>query len=360
MHVVAVCWSTSNCTRLLICIHPLDEYIRIESTTPLNGAINVMPTDPSIITKVARWMPKTWSSDNLRVHRDASDYFDVAYGDVLLLGSQAYLIRNSAREGRFGLDDEVKHWVKRAIDLQSGRMCIIKLLFYEKFTTRIGGIRFECFRSPRKEARILELVRHHVNFMQGVTLADEKGNPVRILEPISGPTLADRVQNIDQDHETYFQATLPTILEGFIECVRAIHFLHDHGEKHGDIRRDHILVDNHTGDFRWIDFDYNYRHRENIYGYDLFGLGNILAFIVGKGDVLLHELKSHNPEALERLTEADLNVVFRNRVVNLQKIYPYIPTALNHVLLHFGRGAHWFYEHTGQFLDELTDAAATL
>jgi hypothetical protein len=56
------------------------------------------------------------------------------------LEDQAFLARNSAREGRFGLDDEVKHWVKRAIALSNGSMCIVKLVFYEKFTTRIGGI----------------------------------------------------------------------------------------------------------------------------------------------------------------------------------------------------------------------------
>ena len=44
------------------------------------------------------------------------------------------------------------------------------------------------------------------------------------------------------------------------------------GEKHGDIRRDHIIIDRESGNYRWIDFDFNYRHRENIYGYDLFGI----------------------------------------------------------------------------------------
>lgn len=316
-----------------------------------------MLTREGIIEKVTNWMPANWSAADLRIHTDASDYFKVGYGDVLLLADRAYLIRNSAREGRFGLDDEVKHWVKRAIALDSGEMCIIKLIFYERFTTQVGGITFECFRSPRKEARILELVRDHPCFMHGVTLADENDNPVRILELISGKTLADHITDSNQVHEAYFHEALPVVLDHYIQCVKAIQFLHDHNEKHGDIRRDHILVDNHSGHYRWIDFDYNYRHRENIYGYDLFGLGNILAFIVGKGDVLLGDLKRNAPEMLDRLTEADLNIVFRNRVVNLKKIYPYIPAALNNVLLHFSRGANWFYEHTGQLIDDLESAA---
>jgi serine/threonine protein kinase len=315
-----------------------------------------MMSDENIFEKVADLMPVGWSAADLRVIRDASDYFNVSYGDVLLLGSKAYLIRNNAREGRFGLDEEVKHWVKRAIALDTGEMCIIKLVFYEKFKTRIGGITFECFRSPRKEARILSLVGDKPNFMHGITLADEKDNPIRILEFISGKTLTDHITANDQDHETYFRQKLPAILENYIRCVKAIRFLHEHGEKHGDIRRDHIIIDTHSGDYRWIDFDYNYRHRESIYAYDLFGLGNILAFIVGKGDVLLGDLKQNAPEIIEKLREEDLNIVFHNRVVNLKKIYPYIPTELNDILLHFSQGAKWFYEHTEQLISDLESA----
>jgi hypothetical protein len=138
-----------------------------------------------------------------------------------------------------------------------------------------------------------------------------------------------------------------------MECLAAIRFLHEHGEKHGDIRRDHILIDRHSGRYRWIDFDFNYRHRENLYGYDLFGLGNILVFLVGMGDMLLPELRKQDNPALHRLAEDDLNIVFNNRVANLKKVYPYIPETLNRILMHFSKGANWFYENTGQLLDDL-------
>lgn len=111
----------------------------------------------------SRWMPALQNSepDRLRIHTDTSDFFRIAYGDLVLLDNRPYLIRQSAREGRFGLEDEVKHWVKHAIDLEKDAPCFIKLVFHEKFTCRIGGIEFECFRSPLKEARILELTRDH-------------------------------------------------------------------------------------------------------------------------------------------------------------------------------------------------------
>ena len=121
---------------------------------------------------------------------------------------------------------------------------------------------------------------------------------IRVLDFIEGQTLYDYVEGLGLDHQTYFYERLPVILNNFIECIEAIRFLHEHGEKHGDIRRDHILIDRHSGRYRWIDFDFNYRHRENVYGYDLFGLGNVLVFLVGMGDVLLPELKNQGNPAL--------------------------------------------------------------
>lgn len=318
------------------------------------------PSRDKIREMATRWMPADWEGGQLRLHTDTTEFFEVRYGDVVLLDGRPYLIRNSAREGRFGLDDEIKHWVKRGIDLTSGEMCIIKLVFYEKFKSTVGGIEFDCFRSPRKEARILELVKDHPHFMHGISVLDEKGNTVRILEYISGKSLANHIADLSQHHEAYFHETFPAIIGQYIQCLDAIRFLHDHAEKHGDIRRDHILIDKQTGQYRWIDFDYNFRHRENIYGYDLFGLGNVLLYIVGKGDVLLQDLKRRDPAVLGRLSEADCNIVFHNRVANLKKIYDYIPDALNRVLLHFSQGAHLYYERVDHMIDDLQSAITAM
>jgi hypothetical protein len=315
-----------------------------------------MPSRTQIHRMAVRWLAADSRPEDLRIHTDTSDFFALDAGDIVVLDGRPYLVRNSIREGRFGLEDEIKYWVKRAIDLASGAMRIIKLVFYERFDATIGGITFECFRSPRKEARILELVKDHPNFMHGLSAADEKGNIVRVLETISGPSLAAHVADIEQDHETYFFSTLPGVLENYLRCIEAIRFLHDHGEKHGDIRRDHILIDSESGHYRWIDFDYNYRHRENMYGYDLFGLGNVLIYLAGKGDVLLPDLRSRDPGILSRLTEGDMNIVFHNRLANLQKVFAYIPDSLNRILLHFSRGANWFYEETPQLLQDLYQA----
>jgi len=313
----------------------------------------------SLRQMVSQWLPPHQVPQRFRIHSDTTDFFTVEYDDIVILKDRIYLIRHNAKEARFGLNDEVKFWVKRAVDLTDGRLKIMKLVFYEKFMSRIGNIEFECFRSPKKEARILDLVSGHKNFMHGYSVPDEKGNLIRVLDFIRGKTLATHISMIDMDHETYYHERFPEILDRFVECVEAIRFLHDHHERHGDIRRDHILIDQDTGDYRWIDFDFNYRHRENIYGYDLFGLGNILVFLAGKGDVLLQDLRKARNPRLDSLSEADFNIVFHNRVVNLKKIYPYLSESLNRVLLHFSSGANRFYDHTSQLLHDLSRARIT-
>jgi len=48
-----------------------------------------------------------------------------------------------------------------------------------------------------------------------------------------------------------------------------------------------------------------------------------------------------------------MNIIFNNRIANLQKIYPYINDSLNNILLHFSNGANIFYDNTEQLLDDL-------
>ena len=307
----------------------------------------------SLREMASNWLPHHRIPSRFRILKDTTDFFRVEYDDVVVLGGKPYLIRHNAKELRFGLEDEVKFWVKRAIDLRNGNLKIMKLVLYENFMARIGDIEFECFRSPKKEARIIDLVSGHKNFMHGYSIQDEKDNLIRILDFVRGKPLSTYVGNMELGHEAYYYEQFQGILDHFFECVEAIRFLHEQGEKHGDIRRDHILIDRESGHYRWIDFDFNYRHRENIYGYDLFGLGNILVFLVGMGDVLLPDLKRQGHPSFSTLSEEDLNLVLNNRVVNLKKIYPYIPESLNRVLMHFSRGANWFYENTEQLLEDL-------
>lgn len=315
----------------------------------------------SLYELTSRWLTLQ-PGQRIKVYEDTTDFFRIEYGDIVVLDGNPFLIRHNAREGRFGLDDEEKFWVKRSIDLRSGTTKILKFVFYEKYVSHIAEIEFECFRSPRKEARILKLVKGHPNFMQGYSVQDDQENIIRILEFIYGKSLSEHVREIgmSSDHETYFNQYFPAILDNYILCVEGIRFLHDNGEKHGDIRRDHILLDRESGQYRWIDYDYNFRHRENMYGYDLFGLGNILMYLVGMGDIVYQDLKRSNHPSLDKLEEGDVNIVFNNRIANLKKLYPYIPDSLNRILMHFSRGANVYYDHTIQLIDDLREAQSAL
>lgn len=296
-----------------------------------------------------------------RVFTDTTDFYAINSGDVVSLGPKLrFLVGNNAREGRFGLDDEVKHWVKRARNLVTGERNILKLVFYERFTANVGGLGIECFRSPGKEARILDMTRGDPAFMQGYPVKDEVGNLVRVLDVIAGKNLQDEILAVEGNHERYFHEVFPFVIRRFKGSVEAIARLHAAGEKHGDVRRDHILVEACTGLYRWIDFDYNFLHLESIYGLDVFGLGNILIFLAGKGDVVVGDLKARQPELFGTLFWEDTSVVWPNRVANLKKVYPYIPDSLNRILRQFSNEASLTYQHAGEMLGDLGEAEADL
>ena len=315
-----------------------------------NGPV---PSYDEVAPLVEKATGKKVARDRLRIITDTSNFFQVNYGDVVSVENDLLLVRGMEREGRFGLDDQPKHWVKKALDLRSGQRKVLKLAFFETYEGKIGSVVYKFFRSPGKEARILGVIRGHPHFMQGYGVTDAKGNVLRVLEYVKGVTVHDMIAEIEDDHETYFYTRLPGILNKLIEAYEAIEYLHRAREIHGDIRRDHLFVENGSGAYVWIDFDYAYENRASRFGFDLFGLGNILTYVVGKGDVTMGALKKNRGKLFRRMTEEDLNIVFRTRVANLKKIYPYIPESLNRVLLHFSRGANVFYESVTELLNDL-------
>jgi serine/threonine protein kinase len=308
----------------------------------------------------SKWLDPAALPGNFRICTDTTDFFRVDYNDVLILDNHPYLVRSNEKEGRFGIDEEPKFWVKRSIDLLDGSNKVIKLVFNERFKARVGPMTFDCVRSPAKEARVLSVVAGHPNFMQGFSVSDASGNIVRIIDYVYGKKLPAFISSLKEDHEEYFCRHFPSIFCEYVEAVKAIKFLHENKEIHGDIRRDHLIIDKTTNRCRWIDFDFISYHHENRFGYDIFGLGNILVYLVGGGDVIVQHLREERPDVFQRLSQGDVNIIFHNRVVNLKKVFPYISDRLNFVLLHFSMGAEIFYDDTGQFLDDLLKAGSSL
>ncbi|MBW1721858.1 MAG: protein kinase [Deltaproteobacteria bacterium] len=290
-----------------------------------------------------------------RLFTDTSDIFSIDRGDIIQIGEKRYRVTGHERERRFGMDDP-KFWVKRAVDLETGEKKILKLTFLESFETSLGGAKITCFRNPDKEARILEAVREHPHFMQGRAFRDEKENIIRVLDIVHGPNFFLYTDALEMSHQHYFENHFPVILKKLIKAFEAIRHLHHLGFKHGDIRNDHLMVENETGNYVWIDFDYDYEALENPYSLDIFGLGNVLINAVGKGFHAIEMIRKDTMvygDLKDRLDRDDFSIIFKRRFVNLKKLYPYIPKSLNDIIMHFSIGANVYYEQVEEMLEDL-------
>lgn len=286
---------------------------------------------------------------------DTTDFYSIDRGDIIMINDEEYKIIGHAREQRFGIEDP-KFWVKKVIHQRTRDIKYIKLAFFETFEIKLGGVVINCFRSPEKEAKILELVQGHSRFMQGKSYSDEKGNNVRVLEIVRGTNLLKHIGSFEMPYERYFKEILPGLLKEIASAFDAIGFLHRSGFKHGDIRNDHLFVEAGTGNFVWIDFDYDFETDENPFSLDLFGLGNILTCAIGKGFHTVYNMKTDKKKyghLITRLTEDDFSILDQRRLVNLQKVYPIIPNTLNNILMHFAKGTEIFYEHVDEIIEDL-------
>jgi serine/threonine protein kinase len=292
----------------------------------------------------------------LVVWEDTTNYMSIERGHIIRLSDGLFLVRCSEREGRFGIDEQPKFWVKRAIELADGRTYILKLACVEEFRIHVGVREVRCFRSAEKEARVLELVRGDSRFMQGHTAFDGCGNRVHVIEFVHGTDLLTWLHSLPMPHEEYSHQLLPGILGKIAGCFAGIQVLHDAGLCHGDIRNDHLLIDRTTGCYKWIDFDLN----ESSPWFDVWSAGNILHCVTAKGFVTFREvIHSHN-ELSGRLSGDDASVFFPNRVMNLRKVYPYLPEKLNEILSRFSAGARTPYDRMGQIVEDLEACVASM
>ena len=294
-----------------------------------------------------------------RVWENTASFFNIASGDVLRLGGNDYYVFGDAKEGRFGMDDEPKPWVKYVYDLTAGDKKVVKLVFDETFSTRVGFFLIKAKRSARKEAEMLDAVRGHPNFMQGFSVRDTGNNLVRILDFISGRSIFNHVLECRLDHATYYTTLFPTLLDNLIICIDGMRFVAEKGLHHGDIRNDHILIESGTGIYKWIDFDYTVTHLD----FDLWSLGNLIIFAAA-GGLLLHRDVIEHPEKypLRRsdITAGDCSLYHKYRIANVRKVYPYISKRLGAICLRYAIGSVRLYEGYDAMLDDLRNVKAEL
>ncbi len=269
-----------------------------------------------------------------RIVTDTSDWMNIMRGDIIRLAGKDFVVRGNRHETRFGIGEQPKYWVFSAIDLENGSHKIIKTEFNEDFMAHIGIFKIHCYRSPDKEAKVLELVKDDKRFMQGYSVLDEKGNNIRIIDYIRGETFFNYIYNISKPHEQYFKEDLGRILWKLIDSIEAIQFLHKNKIYHGDIRNDHIIIETGTDQYRWIDFDLN----QNVSDFDVWSMGNILSYAIGKGLNSFQQIlrsSAFTDEVKASLKATDASAFYEYRIMNLKKLYPYIPESLNNILLHF-------------------------
>ena len=60
------------------------------------------------------------------------------------------------------------------------------------------------------------------------------------------------------------------------------------------------------------------------------------------------------------LTEEDASAFFVHRILNLRKLFPYLPVELNEILMHFSYGTTRFYETATDLLRDLESAVEAL
>jgi hypothetical protein len=97
---------------------------------------------------------------------------------------------------------------------------------------------------------------------------------------------------------------------------------------------------------------------EDYADFDLWSLGNVLHCVVGKGFVSFRDVIDQRPNLAASLSDDDGSVFFRHRVMNLRRVYPYVPAKLNEVLLRFSRGAKACYDAISQVVQDLRECEA--
>ncbi len=320
-------------------------------------AIPIKDNSPLLKEKIETWTEKIIRGP-IEVVQDTTEFMDIYHGQVLRLEDQDFFVLGDLREARFGLD-EPKYWVKKCIDLKNGQTKIIKLVFNEEFIARIGPLRIRCYRDPQKESAVLDNIDGDQRFMQGYTLYDPKDNPVRIIDFIKGLSLYHHIFDLKMDHEEYFHTVFPKIFKKLLTCLEAIKELHNQGLCHGDIRNDHILIEAKTGLYRWIDFDLTQHYSD----FDIWSLGNVLSFCTGKGLKTFHGVKKSgefSDKIINSLTNEDASAFYNYRIINLKKLFPYIPHTLSHILLHFNVNTTLFYEQMDDLIADYKLALADL
>ncbi|MBI5324154.1 MAG: hypothetical protein HZB41_02555 [Ignavibacteriae bacterium] len=289
-----------------------------------------------------------------KIVTDTSQWMNIIRGDIVRLSSKDFLVKGNLCETRFGIEEQPKYWVFNTIEMDTGENKILKMVFHEEFTAHIGILKIRCYRSPEKEAKVLDLVKDDPRFMQGKAYYDDMNNAIRAIDFIKGDSIFNEIYLINKPHQQYFYEDLPQILRKLHDSFLAIKLLHKNKLCHGDIRNDHIFVERSTGVYKWIDFDL----KQDVSDFDMWSMGNILSYTAGKGIRTFSQIIKGNEftdDVKNSLEFSDSSAFHNYRIMNLAKLFPYIPPQFSDMLQHFTINPKAFYSGIDEFCDKYWD-----
>jgi hypothetical protein len=170
-----------------------------------------------------------------------------------------------------------------------------------------------------------------------------------VIDFIQGKTVLKVLGDLEMTHERYVDEVLPRLLVEILDCFSGIVGLHDRGLCHGDIRNDHLILDSQDGRARWLDFDFV---RASLV-FDVWTMGNVLNCVLAKGFVTFHGLRQSRPDVRDRVDGRDASAFFRHRVMNVDRLFPYLPPCFAAMLRRFCAGATVRYERAEQIASDL-------
>jgi len=92
--------------------------------------------------------------------------------------------------------------------------------------------------------------------------------------------------------------------------------------------------------------------------FDVWSVGNVLHFVSARRIVRIREVLANRPDLVSRIGPEDASLFFPYRLMNLGKLYPWLPPPLTETLRRFAVGDCVRYERVDEVVEDLQDALA--
>lgn len=260
--------------------------------------------------------------------------------------------RVEIKDKQFNILEWLRTSTYRAEDLESGKSVVLK---FQGKGKKCSGYERDFFAK----------VPSHDNIVRGYSLVDESGDILIVTEFTEGEKLQDYLSEFGVDHKRYFLESFPEILNNFMGAIRGVEHIVKNGF-YNEFAIYHIWIDKKTGRYILFDFDLpstelsKLQALKDLESSTISNIGGSLCEIVAPLGIYEYEAVHDEEMYFDELgiTDADFNEY--NLLVDLQKVYPYIPDELNKILLRFGRDASNPYTSISELYSDLESVVKLL